>query len=79
MYFQTANPLSSFTPNTLACTTPISYSPSIENFVDQFQSLLFKIMLPDEYIKRNTLMKTIKQCNQTLKEIDLMLKNKWEK
>ncbi len=79
MYFETNKKLSSFSPNTLSCTTPISYAPSIENFVDQFQLILFKIMFPDEYKKRNILMGIIKECNEKLKEIDLMLKKKWEK
>lgn len=79
MYFTTTQPLSHFTPNTLSCTTPISYAPSIENFVDQFQLVLFKIMFPEEYKKRNLLMETIRECSVKVKEIDYMLKNKWEK
>lgn len=79
MYFTTNKPLSTFTPNTLAHMTPISYAPSIENFVDQFQLVLFKSMFPEEYKKRNLLMLTIKDCTQKIKDIDFMLKNKWEK
>lgn len=79
MYFATRQPLNTFSPNTLSCTTPISYAPSIENFVDQFQLILFKSMFPDEYKKRGLLMNTIRECTQKIKDIDFMLKNKWEK
>ena len=79
MYFATNKPLSTFTPNTLSYTTPISYAPSIENFVDKFQQVLFKSMFPAEYKKRNHLMLIIKDCTQKIKNIDFILKNKWEK
>ena len=79
MYFVSNSELNSFTSNTLSCTTPISYFASIENFVDRFQLVLFKSMFPEEYKKRNFLMSTIKDCTQKIKDIDFMLKNKWEK
>ena len=71
--------LSDFSANTLACCTPVSYAPSIENFVDEFQLILFRIMFPEEYKKRVILMNTTRECTQKIIAIDLMLKNKWEK
>ncbi len=79
MCFSTSLALNSFSPNTLACTTPVSYAPSIENFVDMFQLALFRSMFPEEYAKRAMLTDTVRQCTQKINEIDLMLKNKWEK
>lgn len=79
IYFHTIKPLSSFSPNTLTATTPISFDPSIENFVDQFQMVVFYYLFPEEYKKRNLLLNLIKECNQKLKTIDTLLKTKWQK
>lgn len=79
MYFETSIPFENFTPNTLTCTTPISYHSSVENLIDQFQYSIFETLFPDEYEIRNQLLNCIKDCNQKLKEVDILLKNKWEK
>lgn len=79
MYFQTNKRLNTFSPNTLIATTPLSYDPSIENFVDQFQMVIFYYLFPEEYKKRNLLLNLIKECNQKLKSIDALLKTKWQK
>ena len=79
MYFHTLQHLNLFSPNTLTSTTPISYDPSVENFVDQFQMVIFYYLFPEEYKKRNLLLNLVKECNQKLKNIDTILKNKWEK
>ena len=79
MYFQTTKLLNTFSPNTLTSTTPISFDPSIENFVDQFQMVIFYYLFPEEYKKRTFLLNLIKECNQKLKDIDNFLKNKWQK
>ena len=73
------NPFDTFSPNLLTCTTPISFNPSVENFIDQFQLSLFQILFPDEYAKRNVLLKHIKECNKKLTQIDDITKTKWEK
>ena len=79
MYFQTLNPLSSFTTNTLTYTTPITYNPSIENLIDQFQLSIFAAMFPEEYKRRKVLLNKIRECNENILKIDEMLKSKWEK
>ena len=79
IYFETLNPFNMFSPNLLTCTTPISFNPSVENFIDQFQLSLFQILFPDEYAKRNLLLMHIKECNKKLVQIDNITKTKWEK
>lgn len=79
MFFETSLALDSFSPNTLTCTTPISYHPSVENFIDEFQLSIFESLFPNEYDKRKLLLECIKECNQKLESIDAALKNKWEK
>ncbi len=79
IYFETLNPFNTFSPNLLTCTTPISFDPSVENFIDQFQLSLFQILFPDEYAKRNLVLKHIKECNKKLVQIDDITKAKWEK
>lgn len=74
MFFETSIPLDSFSPNTLACTTPISYSSSVENLIDQFQFSIFQALFPEEYKKRSLLLNCITECNQKLKEVDILLK-----
>lgn len=78
LFFETALPLSTFSPNTLAYTTPISYHPSVENFIDQFQLSIFKWLFPEEYEKRKLLLECISDCNRKLQTIDVILKNEWE-
>lgn len=79
MFFHTIQHLNWFSPNTLTSTTPVSYDPSIENFVDQFQMVVFYYLFPEEYKKRTLLLNLIKECNRKLKTIDALLKNKWQK
>ena len=78
MYFETPKEFNTFSPNILTCTTPISYKPSVENFIDQFQNTLFELLFPDEYKKRIILLNIIKECNKKLTQIDEVLKKKWE-
>jgi hypothetical protein len=68
-----------FSQNILCYTTPINFKPSIENFIDSFQNKLFSLLFKNEYVTRNLLLERIKECNQKLKDIDIILKNKWEK
>jgi hypothetical protein len=79
MYFHTDKKLNTFSPSTLTASTPLSFDPSIENFVDQFQMVIFYYLFPEEYKKRNLLLNLIKECNQKLKSIDCLLKTKWQK
>ena len=68
-----------FSPNILSYTTPINFKPSIENLIDSFQNLLFALLFKNEYSLRNLLLERIKECNIKLKDVDIILKNKWEK
>lgn len=79
MYFETSITLDSFSPNTLTCTTPISYSFSVENLIDQFQLKLFENLFPIEYKKRKILLNCINECNDKLKQVDELLKTQWKK
>jgi hypothetical protein len=76
-YFEASTPLNVFSPKALVITTPISYEPSIENLVDQFQMNLFSYIFPEEYELRNLLMSRIRECNDKLEEIDSLIKKKW--
>ena len=78
MFFETSETFSSFSPNTLTCTTPISYQPSVENLIDKFQLRIFQQLFPEEFNKRNQLLLFIKECNEKIDEIDRLLKAKWE-
>lgn len=79
MYFETSIPLDSFSPNILTCTTPISYSSSVENLIDQFQLILFENLFPNEYNKRKILISCINECSNKLKQVDELLKTQWQK
>ncbi|RNA06879.1 dynein heavy chain axonemal-like, partial [Brachionus plicatilis] len=79
MYFETSIPLDSFSPNTLTCTTPISYSSSVENLIDQFQLSLFENLFPEEYNKRKILLDCMNECTDKLKQVDDLLKTQWKK
>ncbi|CAF0814108.1 unnamed protein product [Brachionus calyciflorus] len=79
MFFETSVPLETFSPNTLTCTTPISYSSSVENLIDQFQFSLFETLFPEEYKIRKILLDSINECNEKLKLVDELLKTQWKK
>lgn len=77
MFFETSHSLSAFSPNVLAYTTPVSYDPSVENFIDEFQLSIFKSLFPEEFEKRKLLFECINECNRRLETIDVVLKNEW--
>jgi hypothetical protein len=79
MYFETELPFSSFSPNILTSTTPISYQLSVENLIDIFQLKIFEVLYPEEFIKRRLLLNCVKECNDKLEGIDKMLKQKWDR
>lgn len=78
MYFETSLPLETFSPNTLSCTTPISYHPSVENFIDEFELSIFESLFPAEFEKRKLLLDCVNDCNRKLASIDRFLKDEWE-
>ncbi len=79
LFFNTTHSFDNFTPNILCFTTPINFKPSIENFIDSFQNSVFSLLFKNEYTLRNVLLERIKDCNKKLKDIDVILKEKWEK
>lgn len=79
MMFTTRQNLEKFSKNTLCYTTPINYKQSVENLIDNFQNLLFPLLFKEEYNRQKLLMEYIKDCNEKLKEIETILKKKWEK
>ena len=78
MYFETCEKLHAFSPDILCATTPISYMPSIENLIEQFELALFEQLFPDEFQMRTHLFALIRECNEKLRVIDTILKEKWE-
>jgi hypothetical protein len=78
IFFSTTIPLKSFATNTLCSTTPVNYTPSIENHVDQFQAELFELMFKNEFERKNLLLDKIRECEGKLSEIDNLMKKKWQ-
>ncbi len=79
MFFSTNQSFDKYTTNILNSTTPISYKPSLENIIDQFELSIFAIIFKNENDKKRQIMQKINECNSKLKEVDVILKERWEK